>query len=281
MSYALFNIAADKIVVCISEDLSALGKTKTFKTPLTFTDGMSKLTAAIAELAGDGEIEGVAGGVRGALNETKEGIENDGVLKKWVGFSIVDAVQKEFNVPVYLENDTAIAGVGEAVYGAGKGLEIIAYHHIDAGVGGAKIENGIVDLASVGFEPGHQVLDIDRTILGDDIAPTLENLISTVAIKERYGADPKDIPQDDVLWKDLAGYLAQGLRNTILYWSPDAIILGGALIHDTPHLDIDDVRKYTVEALEGFVVSPLIVRGKLGNDAALWGAMAILQQASQ
>jgi len=277
MTYILFDIGGTKTRVVASDDLETLGKVESFKTPGKFEDGMKKMVDAVKKLT-DEEPQGIAGGIRGPLMEDKTGIQNDVVLKKWIGKSVVGELEKTFNAPVYLENDTAIAGVGEAVYGAGKGLEIVAYHTVSTGVGGVKVENGEIDLASVGFEPGHQVLDIDRTILGEEITPTLENLVSGTAVKERFGVEPYEMPQSDVLWEELAEYLAQGLRNTILYWSPDVIVLGGSMITGDPKIYVDSVRKYTVEALDGFVPAPLIAEAKLGDEAGLYGAMAILKQ---
>ena len=182
------------------------------------------------------------------------------------------------DVPVFLENDAAMAGVGEAVFGAGKGLEIVAYHTVSTGVGGVKVENGEIDMASVGFEPGHQILDIDRTVLGEDIEPTLENLVSGTAVGNRFGVKAYEIPQSDMVWDELAEYLAQGLRNTILYWSPDAIVLGGAMIVGDPAISVDTIRKYTVEAIHDIEPAPLIAEAKLGDEAGLYGAMAILKK---
>jgi predicted NBD/HSP70 family sugar kinase len=212
------------------------------------------------------------------LNEEKTGIENDSVLKKWAGFSIVAALKKKYDVPVYIENDAAIAGVGEAVFGAGKDLEIVAYHTVSTGVGGAKIVDGDIDEASIGFEPGHQILDIDRTILGEDSSPTLENLVSGTAVAQRFGVKAYEIPQSDIIWDELAEYLGQGLRNTILYWSPDVIVLGGSMIIGDPKIPIDTIRKYVVEALDGFVAAPMVAEAELGDEAGLYGGMAILKK---
>ena len=83
--------------------------------------------------------------------------------------------------------------------------------------------------------------------------PTLENLVSGTAVEKRLGMKPYDIPQSDVIWDELAGYLAQGLRNTILYWSPEAIILGGSMIIGDPKIPLEAIRKATVEVLDRFV----------------------------
>ncbi len=275
MTYILFDIGGTKTRVAVSKDLATLDKVVHFKTPASFTDGVKKIVSSINDLT-DETPKAMAGGIRGLLMEDKTGLFNDGVLDKWAGKSLVGELQKVHNVPIYLENDTAMAGLGEAIFGAGKGLDIIAYHTVSTGVGGVKIEHGEIDEASTGFEPGHQVLDIDRTILGDDIVPTLENLVSGTAVEQRFGVKAFEIPQDDVLWNELAEYLAQGLRNTILYWSPDAIVLGGSMVIGDPAIPVDMIRKCTVEALDGFVPAPFICAAKLKDEAGLYGAMALL-----
>lgn len=281
MTYVLFDIGGTKTRVAVSEDLQTLGKHESFKTPVSHREGVAKLLATAKKLASSKEIQAFAGGIRGPLNEEKTGIDNDNILTKWIGKSVVGEIKKTYDVPVFLENDAAIAGVGEAVFGAGQGADIVAYHTISTGVGGAKIEEGDIDDATIGFEPGHQIIDVDRTILGEDMQPTLENVISGTAVKNRFGVEPYEIPQSDVLWDELAEYLAQGLCNTIMYWSPEVIVLGGSMILGDPKIELDPIRKYTVEALDGFEAAPFITLAKLGDEAGLYGAMAILQKRLQ
>lgn len=278
MSYVVFDIGGTKTRVAVTEDLEKFTGQTSFKTPASFTEGVKKILEVVAKMAGDTEVEAFAGGIRGPLNEEKTGIENDSVLTNWAGKSLTEEIQKVYDVPVFLENDAAAAGLGEAVFGAGRGADIVAYHTVSTGVGGAKIEDGEVDDATVGFEPGHQIIDVDRTILGDEVSPTLENVVSGTAIEQRFGVKPYEIPQSDVLWKELAEYLAQGLNNTIMYWSPEVIVLGGSMILGDPKIEIDEIRKCTVEALDGFEEAPLITLAKLGDDAGLYGGMAMLKK---
>lgn len=278
MTYILFDIGGTKTRVAVSEDLENLADYTSFKTPVKFEEGIKQLIDTAQKLIDKNTVTALAGGIRGPLNEEKTGIENDSILTKWIGKSIVDELTKTFSAPVFLENDAALAGVGEAVFGAGKGADIVAYHTVSTGVGGAKIEHGDIDESTIGFEPGHQIIDVDRTVMGDDIQPTLENVISGTAIEQRFGVKPYEIPQSDVLWDELAEYLAQGLCNTIMYWSPEVIVLGGSMILGDPKIELDPIRKYTVAALDGFQPSPLITLAKLGDEAALYGAMAILKK---
>ncbi len=276
MTRVVFDIGGSKTRVGISKDGAKLDEIKSFATASDPKKGVKDIVAAVAGLS-DAKISAVAGGVRGILREDRLGIDHDGLLTKWADFPIASELAEAFGVPVHLENDTALAGLGEASVGAGKGIDIVVYHTVSTGVGGVKLVQGKIDTASVGFEPGHQVLDIDRTILGEDVSPTLENLVSGRAVEARMGIKPYDIPQDDVIWDELAGYLAQGLRNTILYWSPEAIILGGSMMIGDPKIPLDEVRRATVAVLDGVVPCPFITLAELGDEAGLHGALAYLR----
>lgn len=275
MAVAVFDIGGTKTRVAFSEDGKTLKSVKSFATSLNPNQGLADLVSTIKEL---GEVSAVAGGIRGVMREDRLGIDHDSILSEWANVSIVDFLTEQLGVPVNLENDTALAGLGEANFGAGKGIDIIVYHTISTGVGGVKVVSGSIDAASVGFEPGHQVLDIDRTILGADIPPTLENLVSGKAVEQRMGVKPYEIDQEDVIWVELAGYLAQGMRNTVLYWSPEAIILGGSMMVGDPKIPIESVRKATVAVLDGIMACPFITTAALGDEAGLYGALVLLQQ---
>lgn len=279
MTYVCFDIGGTNTRVALSADGSVLTDFECFKTPTSLREGVEKIVTAVEKLGGDpSAIKGAAGGIRGVLNEDRTGLACDGILTQWVGRSVVAELSEAFGgAPVFLENDTALAGLGEAHFGPGQGLDIVAYHTVSTGVGGVRIVSGVIDAASVGFEPGHQVIDVDRTILGPEIAPTLENFISGSALETRTDTKPYDIPQTDVIWDELARYLAAGLRNTTLYWSPDIIILGGSMIVGDPRIELDAIRHHTVESLDGFVDCPYIAHAKLDDASALYGALVFVR----
>ncbi len=274
--YIIFDIGGTKTRIAASEDLQSYGDPIKFETPLNYNEGMVAICNAIEELRQNKEIKGIAGGIRGPLNKDKSGIISEKVLTDWVDKPIVGDLSEKFSTKVFLENDSAIVGLGEAVYGAGKGYNIMAYHTVSTGVGGARYVNGSLDVSSVGFEPGHQILDLDRSIFGQDVVHTLENLVSGTALEKRRGVKAYEIPQTDSVWDELANYLAIGLRNTILYWSPDAIVLGGSMVIGDPRIFREDIIRHTNEALDGFVPCPPILDATLKDEGGLYGAMAML-----
>jgi len=273
MAFLLFDVGGTWTHIALSSDGESLEKQTRVKTASTPEKFVAQLTK---HLAPSTSITGIAGGIRGVLMEDKRGVGHDHLLTGWQGVDVAGMIEDVYRVPVRLENDAALAGLGEVHFGVGQGIDIVVYHDISTGVGGARLVGGVLDSDGVAFEPGLQIIDVDRTILGDDVVPTLENLISGRAVALRMGTIPTDIPAEDVLWEELAGYLASGLRNSVLYWSPDVIILGGAMVQGNPRIPLETVRQETVRALDGVVESPYITLGTLEQSAGLYGALALL-----
>lgn len=277
MAYALFDIGGTKTRVAISHDLRTFSEKIKFDTPKKFEDGIAAIHEAINALTSD-PIEAIGGGIRGPLNHEKTKIISEKTLTDWVEQPLAKALGAPYKAPVFIENDTAIVGLGEAHHGAGKGYSIVVYHTVSTGVGGARIVGGIIDPSSQGFEPGHQILDIDETIEPDGQPDTLENLVSGTALEFRRGMKPYEIPQSDGVWPRLARYLAYGLRNTVVYWSPDVIVLGGSMIIGDPRIMLEDIRRETAEVLKGVLPPPPILDATLGDEGGLYGAMVLIDQ---
>ncbi len=276
--YILFDIGGTKTRVAVTRDLEVIHEVVKFDTPNTYAEGITALRSAIDTIKKGESLQAIAGGIRGPLNYEKTGIISDPVLGDWVGRKITQELKDIYQIPTYLENDAALVGLGEVHFGAGKGYDIVAYHTVSTGVGGARFVHGHIDVASAGFEPGKQVLDIDYSILGREVSPTLENLVSGSALEKRRGVKPYEISQSDHVWDELAGYLAYGLKNTIVYWSPDIIVLGGSMIVGDPRIPLMAIREHTKEVLGNTVPCPLIVDALLKDDGGLYGSMALLLQ---
>jgi len=277
MTYLLFDVGGTNTRVTVSEDLKSFETPKKFKTPKKYDEGIEQIVAAAKELAPKG-FEGIGGGIRGTLNHDNTELVMEYTLSDWVEKPIHKELEKKLKGKVFLENDAALSGLGEANFGAGKGHEIVVYHTVSTGVGGAKIENGKLDNSYYGFEPGRQVIDVDRTVLGEDVPPTLENLVSGTAVENRIGSKPYDIPQEDALWDQLAFYLVNGLRNSVMYWSPDIIVLGGSMILGDPRILLEDIQRHAEIVIGEDIPLPEIVTAKLGDYGGLYGAMSLLSE---
>ncbi len=277
--YLVFDIGGTKTRLAISSDLKKLDEIKKFDTPPLFDAAMEHIISEAEDLLQGRQVKAVAGGIRGPLNHEKDMIVSEDILTDWVGKPLGNTLEKEFGAPVYIENDTAMVGLGEAHFGAGRGFPIVAYHTVSTGVGGARIVAGRIDIAHIGFEPGKQIIDMDHTVLKKETrVGTLEELISGEALERRAGKKPYEILQSDGVWEELAGYLAVGLKNTILYWSPDVIVLGGSMVIGDPRIPLQPIRLKLNALLGGFMPCPPLFDATLKDEGGLYGALALLKQ---
>jgi len=276
--YLLFDIGGTKTRIALSEDLKTIAGVVRFDTPLLFADAMERFALEAEKLLQGRALVAIAGGIRGPLNQEKTCIVSETVLIDWVDKPLTETLSRSFSVPCYLENDAALAGLGEACVGAGKGYPIVAYYTVSTGVGGARIVDGKVDRTHSGFEPGKQSIDIDHTVHTElSLDGTLEDLISGESLEKRMGVKPYEVPQESPIWDELAGYLAHGLKNTVVYWSPDIIVLGGSMIVGDPRIFLASIQEKTAHLLKGLVPCPPIVDATLKDEGGLYGALALLR----
>ncbi len=276
--FLLFDIGGTKMRLAISQNGETFGEPKIIETPKNFDEAMSLFEKTVFDLAGGKKIEAAAGGIAGPLDRKKEKLLNSSNIAGWVGKPLKESVEKAIGAPLYLENDAAIVGLGEATVGAGKGEEIVAYMTVSTGVGGARIVDGKIDRNIYGFEPGHQI--IDPIGLSCPICGTighLEGQVSGAALEIRYHKKPYEII-DPHLWEEEAKWLAYGLNNTIVHWSPNVVVLGGSMIIKEPGISIERVRYHLKNALLIFPESPRLVKAELGDVGGLYGALVFLKQ---
>lgn len=272
--YILFDIGGTKTRVAVSADLKTLEATLKFDTPRSFEEGIGQIAREARTLLKGRTPKGAFGGIRGLLSKTHDAVVYDTVLTDWVEKPLRATLEKVLGTTVALQNDAALAGLGEAHFGAGRGHDIVAYHTVSTGVGGARIVKGAIDAASAGFEPGKQIVDLDYTKIGGE-SDTLEELISGESLEKRRGVKPYEIPQSDPVWEELARFLASGLKNTVVYWSPDVIVLGGSMIVGSPRILLGSIRLHLGALLQGLMPCPPLFDAAFRDEGGLYGALVL------
>lgn len=268
--YILFDIGGTKMRFAVTKDGKEFGEPKVVDTPPSFEEGIALIKEIAVELSEEKEIKTAVGGVAGAFNKEKSKLINSPHLHSWVNRELKGELESAFNAPVYLENDSALAGLGEAISGAGKGKDIVAYITVSTGVGGVRIVNGKIDNSAYGFEPGHQIIDFKES-------KYLEDLISGTAIEKKFTKRAYEVT-DEKVWDELAKLLAYGLNNTIVHWSPDVVVLGGSMIVKEVGIKIPKVVECLKSILYIFPKLPEIKQASLEDFGGLYGANEIIKQ---
>lgn len=243
--FLVFDIGGSQTRIGISSDGQSISNHQIFPSLQNPGDLLPK----VKQFVGNTTLTAIAGGI-----------------PKWLTYPVADALSTTFACPVYLANDAALVGLGEAIAGAGKNYSIVAYITVSTGVGGARIVNGHIDSSASGFEPGHQIIT--------DSLNTLENLVSGSAIQAKFGVHPKQIA-GTADWQILEHHLAIGLTNTILHWSPNILILGGGMARD---ISLDNLRLEISKLLISSFPVPLLTKFQLGDTAGLIGSLVYLHQ---
>lgn len=274
MAYLLIDIGGTNIRVGISHNGQSIDSHKHFLTPPTFTEGLETIITTANELKNDTSITNIAVAVPGPLNKEKTMVATAPNMPTWNNQPLKQTLFEHLQAPVHIENDAALAGLGEATFGAGKNHPIVAYLTVSTGIGGSRIVNGHIDANSFGFEPGHQIIVLDGQECTCGSKGHLEGYASGAGLKKRFGKNAEDI-SDPAIWDEAAKYLAAGLNNIIAHWSPDIIILGGSVMKT---LSLAAVETHLKNLRPVFPTLPTIAVASLGDEVGLWGALAFAQK---
>lgn len=209
----------------------------------------------------------------------------------WSNYPVLPELRKALNVPFGWDTDVNAAALGEAIWGAAKGLDSCLYYTIGTGVGVGVYLEGKLTHGLVHPEGGHV---LTRLYPGDTfkgVCPyhgnCLEGVAAGPAIQARWGVKANELPSDHEAWEIEAYYIGQALASAVLLTSPKKIILGGGVMHQTHLFPL--IREQVRRNLNGYVsasalaenIDEYIVPPGLGDNAGLCGSLALGLRALQ
>lgn len=267
MYYFVCDIGGTKTRIARTTNLDNFDNPVIFETPNSPEEGIEKIINHIKEMSEGKEIFSICVGIAGVLNSDNSSVLRSFHLSDWQNIPIKKIIEEKISTKVYLQNDTDIVGLGEAVFGAGRNFSNIVYISISTGIGGVKIVDGKFEKNKYGFEPGFQILNCET-------GENFEDLASGSAIEKRFAMHPKEIAQTDH-WDYIVEIIAAGLHNSILHWSPEVLIVGGSMSKD---LRADILYKKIGEIMKIHPSLPEIKIAELDSIGGLYGGMAFLKQ---
>ena len=154
-------------------------------------EGPAKVMANIKELLKQipdwQECSGIGIGVPGPVNTKTKQMVLSTNLPGFTGYPIAEELEQEFGLPTYVDNDANVAGLAEAMVGAGKGLNPVVYVTISTGIGGVLVVNGKTVSGKHGFggEIANIIIDRDREKINYLNAGAVENEASGTALTRK------------------------------------------------------------------------------------------------
>lgn len=209
----------------------------------------------------------------------------------WADVDLGPALVAALGLPLGLDTDVGVAGIGEHRFGSGRDLELFCYVTVGTGIGAAVISGGRPLHGFMHPEFGHLRIPHDRArdpfggacpFHGD----CLEGLASGAALRSRWGAGA-EYQEDEGAWRLEAEYLALGLLNLVYSASPQRLVVGGGVASRPGLLDAvrDEMTRLaggyagipdSAEAMESFVVAP-----GLGARSGVQGSLVLAREAAR
>ncbi|MBP5656330.1 ROK family protein [Candidatus Saccharibacteria bacterium] len=177
----------------------------------------------------------------------------------WHNFDIAKKLKKDFNLPVYVENDANLAALAEARNAKGRSL----YFTFSTGIGGGVIENGAILKRYSDFEPGH----IEYIYEGKK--SEWEDLAAASAINSKFGKYVSELTTS-AEWNEVIKRMLLGLVPLTTSIKPDRIIFGGPLGLHLNHYRTK-LRKEFSAALPTSVTMPRFLIAKYGSFSTAYG----------
>jgi glucokinase len=278
-----------------------------------------QIVAAVPELLANagiarGELRGVGIGFGGPVDDVTHTVIKSHQIEGWDNFPLANWITELLDLPAVLGNDADVAGLAEALHGAGKGLSPIFYITIGSGIGGGFVINGEIyrGCGRGAAEFGHLQLLVseeDKDINEVDYT-TLEAIASCWAIEQRARQFARRNAMHDLLFVRLAGgqpdrvttrhlgeagrqgdrlakhllempcvYLADAICHVIALLCPRRIVIGGGVSLMGEELLFGPLRQLVAERVfKPFAGLTDIVPAALGEEVVIHGAIALARK---
>ena len=237
-------------------------------------------------------LEGVGIGFGGPVDDATRTVIKSHQIEGWDNFPLADWIGALVGLSAVLGNDADVAGLAEALFGAGKGCSPVFYITIGSGIGGGLIINGEIyrGIGRGAAEIGHLRVRDPRgstTILEDvasgwAIQKTLAELGGVLdppsAAEIAQAASRGDALARDVV--DLAiDRLAEAICHVIALLCPRRIVIGGGVSLMGERRLFAPLRQRVAERVfKPFADCYEIVPAALGEEMVVHGALALARK---
>lgn len=249
-----------KTLISSFDDNGKIGDSTKFPTPQDSQEYIKQLKLSVRELYGHKVVEAIVVAVPGVII--------NGVIKwcgnlPWRNVPLANELKDILpGVPILIENDAKLAGLGEA-RSLAKVPESMLYVTISTGIGAGLISNGRIDPGMRLSEVGHIPLEYDGTIR------IWESFASGRAIAETYKKFARDITSKRI-WRQISDRLSRGFLVIIPAMQPDLIVIGGSIGTYYGRYE-ESLKSLLREHLPAHIPLPKIVQAKHPEEAVIYG----------
>jgi fructokinase len=210
----------------------------------------------------------------------------------WRNCDVAGPIRKSLDLPIGFDTDVNSAALGEARWGAARGLSDFLYLTVGTGIGGGVVAGGRVVHGLVHPEMGHIRVPHDRaTDPFEGACPfhgdCIEGLAAGPALERRWGVPGRELAPGHPGIALEAKYLALGLANWVCTLSPQRIVMGGGVMQQAQLFPL--IRQELLRLLNGYIeareitdcIDQYVVPAGLGSRAGVLGALVLAEEAAR
>ncbi len=305
------DIGGTKIAAGVVDDAGAVLARRSIATeaadPRAITAGITKVGLELLGAAPGASAVGV--GAAG-LVDVERGVVLSAPNIAWENVHLATMLRDRVGLPVVVDNDANVAALGEARFGAGKGVGDQVMVTVGTGIGGGIVIGGALYRGGlgVGAEIGHMVIQADGPLCACGNRGCFEAFASGNAMGRRArerAEDPRAAALVDraggaeqitgaivgqaardgdafarEILAETGRWLGIGLGSLVNLLDPELIVIAGGAVRDGDLL-LEPARASMAEHIVGRPgrKPPPVVPALLGTDAGMIGAAALARAA--
>jgi glucokinase len=238
---------------------------------------------------------GIGIGTPGVIDRTYRVVLEANNIVGWKNLNLADSIEQVCGLPVWINNDASMMGLGEQAFGAARNYSDVLFLSVGTGIGGAIIINNKLfgGYDNRGAELGHTPLYSDGVSCSCGNIGCLEAYASTTALIQQFenrcmiagiGFSEKITgklivklyqEQHPIAVESInvhCRFLGRGIAGLVNIFSPQRVVLGGG-ISESGSFYIDNIKaemsRYVVASC---AVNTDVCAAQLGNKAGILGA---------
>jgi predicted NBD/HSP70 family sugar kinase len=259
--------------------------------------GMERATALVREMlekAGVDEkaVIGVAMGLPAPISQPDGFVASSNILPGWANVEVGAEMSARLGMPVFIENDSNLGALAESAWGAGAGVDQLAYIKAATGIGAGLVQDGKLFRGTTGTagEIGHTTVAEDGPICRCGNRGCLELYAGGSALLGALRQSHPDVetleqvvelahqnhPACARVLADAGAHIGVAIANLINLFNPRRIVVGGELAGAGETL-LQPMRVAAERsAVQTAVEAVEIVPGVLGQRAEVLGGLALV-----